>query len=203
MNIPLIPNPQHPSYNFPGLHLRWRLGWLRAQLIYRPYWWFMEALGLGPLVIWGERISFLSSVKVSGPGKIVLGNDTIFDSKPTLFTHTDRAGLRIGDNTFVNGTRFGCALKIIIGRNCILADARIMDTDFHSLHRNRLNPDALVMTQQVNIDDNVWLGAGSAVLKGVHVAQDSVVAFGAIVTKDVPPGRIFAGNPARDLGPVE
>jgi len=203
MSLPLIPQPRHPSYKFAGLHLRWSFGWLRAQLIYRPYWWFLEALALGPQVDWGERISFMSSVKISGQGKIILGSDTIFDGKPTLFTHSQRAVLRIGNNTFVNGTRFGCALKIVIGRNCILADARVMDTDFHSLSKNRLNPGAMVMTQQVNIDDNVWLGAGSAVLKGVHIAQDSVIAFGAIVTKDVPPGRLFAGNPAKDLGPVE
>lgn len=49
----------------------------------------------------------------------------------------------------------------------------------------------------VVIGENVWLGRGTSVLKGVEVGDDSVVASSAVVTKDVPVGVIVAGNPAR------
>lgn len=54
----------------------------------------------------------------------------------------------------------------------------------------------------MTIGDNVWLGAASAVLKGVTIGDNSVIGLGAVVTSDVPPDRIWAGNPARDVGPI-
>jgi acetyltransferase-like isoleucine patch superfamily enzyme len=54
----------------------------------------------------------------------------------------------------------------------------------------------------VVIGENVWIAAGAAVLRGVTIGDDSVVAFGSVVTRDVPAGTIVGGNPARELGPV-
>jgi maltose O-acetyltransferase len=52
-------------------------------------------------------------------------------------------------------------------------------------------------SRPVTIGKNVWLGAGSAILKGVNIGENSVVGFGAVVTDDVPPNCVVAGNPAR------
>ena len=49
----------------------------------------------------------------------------------------------------------------------------------------------------IHIDDNVWIGGGAIVLPGVRIGRDSVVGAGAVVTKDVPPGVLVVGNPAR------
>ncbi len=53
-----------------------------------------------------------------------------------------------------------------------------------------------VLSAPVVVEDNVWLGRNSALLKGVHVGRDSVIALGAVVTKNVPAGSVAAGNPA-------
>ena len=47
------------------------------------------------------------------------------------------------------------------------------------------------------VDDDVWIGYGAAIMSGVHIGQGAIVAAGAIVTKDVPPFSIVAGNPAQ------
>lgn len=47
------------------------------------------------------------------------------------------------------------------------------------------------------IEDNVWIGEYAAVLKGVTIGTGAIVASHAVVTKDVPPYTIVAGNPAR------
>lgn len=49
----------------------------------------------------------------------------------------------------------------------------------------------------ITVEDNVWLGGGAVVLAGVTIGRDSVVGAGAVVTKDVPPGVVVVGNPAR------
>src|SRR5262249_49705780 len=126
----------------------------------------------------------------------------IVDAKTDIFTHSFEAVVTIGDRSFVNGTRFGCVREIRIGSGAILADARIMDTDFHSIQRDRRQKSAPIRVAPVEIGENVWIAAGAAVLRGVTIGDDSVVAFGAVVTKDVAPGTIVGGNPAREIGPV-
>jgi acetyltransferase-like isoleucine patch superfamily enzyme len=51
--------------------------------------------------------------------------------------------------------------------------------------------------KDIVINDHVWLCERSSILKGVTIGADSIIAFGAVVTKDCPPNSIMAGNPAR------
>ena len=53
---------------------------------------------------------------------------------------------------------------------------------------------------KIIIDDDVWIGFGSVVFTGVHIHRGAIVAAGSIVTKDVPPYAIVAGNPAKIKG---
>lgn len=54
--------------------------------------------------------------------------------------------------------------------------------------------------QKIIIDDDVWIGFGSVVFTGVHIHRGAIIAAGSIVTKDVPPYAIVAGNPAHIKG---
>jgi acetyltransferase-like isoleucine patch superfamily enzyme len=138
-----------------------------------------------------------------GPGEVAFGDDVVVASHATPFTNTPEARIEIGDRAFVNGTRFSCSLSIRIGSDAVLGDVRIQDTDHHPLSRRR-NVDLSLepAVRPIVIADNVWIGGGAGVLKGVTIGPNAVVGFGAVVTKDVPANRVFAGNPARDIGPV-
>ena len=58
---------------------------------------------------------------------------------------------------------------------------------------------------QVTIEDDVWIGCQSVILRGITVGRGAIVGAGSIVTKDVPAWTIVAGNPARVIReiPVE
>lgn len=177
------------------LRLRWRLGCIKGYF-YRVCWAFHRFLG-GPKVTAGAGLSVQGRLRTRGGGTIVLGSDVIIADHTDLYTHSKEATIRIGSGTFLNGTRISSQTEVTIGESCILADARIMDTDFHSLSKDRWNPKAPIKTSPVQIGSNVWIAAGAAVLRGVHIGNDSVIGFGSVVSASVPQGVIAAGNPTK------
>jgi acetyltransferase-like isoleucine patch superfamily enzyme len=101
--------------------------------------------------------------------------------------------IRIGNGTYLNrNVEIVSAESVTIGRDCKIArDVIIMDTDQHAL------PGARLVIKPVAIGDRVWIGARALVLKGVRVGDDAIIAAGSVVTRDVPPGAVVAGVPAR------
>lgn len=82
----------------------------------------------------------------------------------------------------------------MIGGNC-----KIYDTDFHSIdYTNRMKkPDPTVKCEPVHIKQGAFIGACAVILKGVTIGEKSVVGAGSVVTKSIPDGEIWAGNPAK------
>ncbi len=69
----------------------------------------------------------------------------------------------------------------------------VMDTDFHRVEDKAYD----ISGKPVILEERVWLGNRSMVLKGVTIGHDAVVAAGSVVTSDVPPRSIVAGIPAK------
>ncbi|WP_290369083.1 DapH/DapD/GlmU-related protein [Sphingobium sp. CECT 9361] len=75
----------------------------------------------------------------------------------------------------------------------------VFDTDFHNhLPQGRRygKPDWRAISRPVSIGDDVFIGTRAIVQKGVTIGDGAIVAAGSVVTKDVPPRSIVAGNPA-------
>lgn len=150
----------------------------------------------------GRDLKIFGRLRVRGPGRVILGDNVTIGMTVTPWTYSAEAEIVIGNGTFLNGTRFGCAQRIVVGAGCILADAQIMDTDFHSLRADRRSTRAPVRVAPVLIDDNVWLAANVGILPGTEIGRDSVVGFGAVCSGTLPSGMVIAGNPARPLRPI-
>ena len=102
------------------------------------------------------------------------------------------AHISVGNKCGFSGTVIGCALNITIGNNVKCgANTLITDTDWHS-DDIRSGNDA-----PIKICDNVWLGYGVIVLKGVTIGENSIIGAGSIVTNDIPANVIAAGNPCK------
>lgn len=103
----------------------------------------------------------------------------------------------IGDRTFVNSG----AVILDVGRVTIGADVQIgpnvqLLTPTHPLEPE-LRRSGAEAAEPISIGDNVWLGGGVIVCPGVTIGRDTVVGAGAVVTRDLPPGVLAVGNPAR------
>lgn len=114
----------------------------------------------------------------------------------------DAGALRIGHGTNINGlTKVLCAEAVTIGQHCTLSwDVQVSDNDFHALTVDGVEQP---QTAPVVLGDRVWVGAGATVLKGVTIGDGAVVAARAVVSRDVEPGAIVAGVPARPVGHAE
>lgn len=88
--------------------------------------------------------------------------------------------------------------KVSIGRDVMIADqVTIRDTDHVIDDCDRPMIEQGITTAPVIIEDDVWIAHGAKILKGVTIGRGSVIAAGAVVTKDVPPNAIVGGVPAK------
>ena len=92
------------------------------------------------------------------------------------------------------GVRIASASKITIGDGCMFANSSyVSDADWHGIY-DRAKP--VGNTRPVIFEDNVWIGDSAIICKGVTIGKNSIIGAGAVVTKDVPPNSVYAGNPA-------
>ena len=109
--------------------------------------------------------------------------------------------ISIGDYCVLSpGTQLRSAIGIEIGNNCMLAEgAFITDADWHDSY-HRIFPGKRA---RVRLEDNVWLGHGVTVCKGVTIGENSIIGAASVVTRDVPANTIAAGNPAKAIGALD
>ena len=93
------------------------------------------------------------------------------------------------------GTNLRCAKKISIGKSSMIAsDVTITDSDWHGIYDRT---DYVALPKEVEIEENVWIGERSIVLKGSKIGKNSIIGAGSVVAGDIPENCVFAGNPAK------
>ena len=137
--------------------------------------------------------------------RIVVGDDvTIMRTTIGASKVYDRPLLQIGNRSTVGyGTVISVSREIVIGDNVLIgANCLIMDSDDHPVRpasRLAYEPVAAEDVAPVRIGNNVWLGSYATILKGVTIADNSVIAAHSVVTKNVEGNTVYAGFPARPV----
>jgi acetyltransferase-like isoleucine patch superfamily enzyme len=146
-----------------------------------------------------------SSTIEIGEGAILrsfTASNPLAPNRPVLLTTRSKgAEILIGQNFGMTGGTLCAEERIEIGDRVLIgANSIVVDTDFHPLDVNqRQRTPTLSEPAPVHIGDDVFVGMQSLILKGVRIGKGSVIGAGSVVTKDVPPGVVAAGNPARVL----
>jgi acetyltransferase-like isoleucine patch superfamily enzyme len=162
------------------------------------------------------RILFtLAGVQWGRRSMLIIGNDLELRSIPQsnalgpfhpviLSTRRPDARLTIGRGFGMTGGTLCAEHSITIGDDVwIGANCTITDTDFHPLElAARLVRPLDGATAPVIIEDGVFIGMQSLILKGVTIGARSVIGAGSVVTRDIPPGVIAVGNPAKVIRPL-
>lgn len=168
------------------------------------------------LSIMDPTVKLLETSSIDNPtGKkelITIGKETVVGGHLFVIPHGGK--IEIGDFCYISvECRIWSAEKIKIGnRVAISHNVNIHDTNSHSTNRSirymhirsileaNKHPEENkfdIHSSPIHIDDDVWIGFNSTILKGVRIGKASIVAASSVVLKDVPPGVIVAGNPAR------
>ena len=122
-----------------------------------------------------------------------------------LSTRRADAELTIGDDCGFTGTTLVAADRVVIGDRVLVGgNASIVDFDFHPLTPEARVEDINAGTAApIVIEDDVFVGVDALILKGVTVGEGAVVGAGSVVTQDVSPRTVVAGNPATVVRTLE
>lgn len=140
--------------------------------------------------------------------RVVLCSDSRFtdlgvNHPVVLRTLRLNAEIVIGNDCGISGGSICAAMLVELGSECLLgANVTIADTDFHAIRptgRRFNNNSQEIAAAPIKIQDNVFIGTGAVVLKGVCIGKNSVIGARAVVCNDVDTDSIAAGCPARIL----
>ena len=124
-------------------------------------------------------------------GKDIPGRFRLF---PPVYSDFGK-NISIGEDVFINS---GCCFQdqgaVSIGKGCQIGHQVVFATIDHGLMPEQRHD---IFMDRIVLEENVWGGSHATILKGVRIGHDSVVAAGAVVTKDVPPRSVVAGVPAK------
>ena len=123
-------------------------------------------------------------------GRIAIGNNTYIGTQTII---QSKESVSIGNNVMISNN----VLIVDNNNHPIEPEMRLKMSACEDFMNDELWSWKYAESKPVIIEDNVWIGRDSRILKGVTVGKGSIVALGSIVTKDVPPYTIVAGNPAK------
>ena len=190
------------------------------QLIIKIKWTPFDFLNKLIMKIYGFRcghgLTTYGKIFFRGTGEIVLGNQvTITSCRETnpIGGDTKTVIYARGNSKIIIGNHVGisnCSIialnqitiedNVMIGGNC-----KIYDNDFHPISyiERMQSPNLGIKSAPILIKDGAFIGAHSIILKGVTIGKHSIIGAGSVVTKAVPDGEIWAGNPARFIRKLE
>ena len=157
-------------------------------------------------------------VSASPGSTIAIGRNFVAVSKPRsqvigvnhpviIRTLSPASVIEIGDDVAISGGTIVASGHVRIGDGCLIgANCLIVDTDFHPVHspsRRYADRPSFRQLDAVAIGQNVFIGTGSKILKGVRIGDNSVVGAGSVVVSSFPANSIIAGAPAKWVSSVQ
>jgi acetyltransferase-like isoleucine patch superfamily enzyme len=203
LNVPSIKPIHLPLYHFHltvrsaianGLRVLWYTPLFQSRLV-RPAS-RLYVFGGMPLVMGSLAIEFGTNCRISG--QTTLSGRTASPEQPRLI---------VGNNVEIGWrTTIAVGTKVVIGDNVLIAGGGFLagypGHPIDPVQRAQNKPDTIDQIGDIILEDDVWLATDVAVLAGVRIGRGTIVTAGSVVFRDLPPGVIATGNPARVVAPI-
>jgi maltose O-acetyltransferase len=138
------------------------------------------------------------------PWDVVLEDEVALDNHIVLLASGERRAeprIRIGTGTYINRfTMLDASDSIVIGQRCMIGPSCYITDHDHGTRAGQSVGSQPLTSSRTQIGNDVWIGAGAIVLKGVTVGDGAVIGAGAVVTVDSPAGAVVVGVPGRVVG---
>lgn len=190
----------------------------KLRSLFHCYWnriWF-RIIG----ITYGKNMRVFDKIYIHGNGNITIGDNFVFTSGAginpicrnilgALSVPFKNSQIIIGNNVGISSACLWAKERIVIGNNVnIGGSCMILDNDAHPHDYIKRRNDYCeyvglekysheIPTLPIVIEDDVWIGAHSLILKGVRIGARSIIAAGSVVTSDIPSDSIAGGNPAK------
>lgn len=152
----------------------------------------ISGANLGVKVRLGPRCRFWR------PRGIAIGERTTLEGEVWLKLAAPQARLEVGAYTFFGqGCHVNVLERVEIGAHCLFGPRCVIVDHNHGILPERRIDEQPCVAKPIHVGDDVWMGAGAVVLPGVSIGSGAVVGAQSVVTRDVPPMAVVAGNPAR------
>lgn len=166
---------------------------LRTMLRYQWQKWRLSSVGPG--------VYFDKNIEIQRyPKNVSIDENAVIKEGSRICACNETALVHIGKNTTVGFHTFLFASESIkIGDDCLIAPfVYLVDSD-HSIDKASLINQQPNVTAPITIGNDVWLGTGCKILKGVTIGDGAIIAAGAVVNSDVGPYEIHGGIPAKKI----
>ena len=161
-------------------------------------------------VTFGRNMTIQGKVSLIGDGQITIGDDFYMSSgdhvnpiisnmQGAFFTDNPKAKINIGNNVGMSSTRMLISKSLTICDHVTIGSCVLLiDSDYHPLdYKERRVSNEGAKSAPIVIEDDVWIGAHSIILRGVTIGARSIIGAGSVVTKSIPADCVAAGNPCK------
>jgi acetyltransferase-like isoleucine patch superfamily enzyme len=154
----------------------------------------------------GTRVIF-SKIIPKADCNLTIGSNSMIDG--SLIFEREGASIQIGERVFIGGAALISAERITVGDDVLISwGCTVVDHNSHAISWRHRSNDVMdwvkgekdwanVKRKPVEIHSKAWIGFNAIILKGVTIGEGAIIGAGSVVTKDVPPYTIVAGNPAK------
>ncbi|MEH6407553.1 MAG: acyltransferase [Leeuwenhoekiella sp.] len=142
---------------------------------------------------------FPSMLEMYKNSQLIVKNDFVIKPGSHIII-TEGAKLILGSGYINRNVQIKCYKKIQIGENVAISEnVTFWDSDAHTILNNtdQISEKSKEKTVPIVVGDNVWIGTNAIILKGVTIGDGAIIAAGAVVNKNVPPGSLVGGVPAK------
>lgn len=208
------------KYDFPfHIAVLWNCHFINRTCIFFSSFWFRSKLvccgcHFGKHLTTNGRIIS----RMSRRGALSFGDNCHLNSRlkenlvggtnPVILDCQGEGRIQFGNDSGCSFAAISSRKRIVIGDNVkIGGNVRIFDHDYHSLNyldrRDRRHDEQNCQSRPITIGNDVFIGTNAIILKGVTIGDRSVIGAAAVVSGNIPPDEIWAGNPARFIKKLE